>query len=257
MGNRSATGLCLRFWLFGPTLVPVRPAWSQYGPRLVPLFPYTQRYAKKFNYTNISAKCCYFVSYEDFRTLRKTIDVGIIVFCALCGCAVFIILMMMRNKDNDDNDELNGGELKTMDGHEVIMSNGRKESFTIDGKIYDDTSSLIFKAVMNGGTDIVVKLMKNWGGKLELSQEREIELMKKLENEYIVKFYGTCFIEGRVGIVMEYVEFGSLETFMSKKQFNGELKIRYAKDICLGMRYLHSQAIIHRDLKLSNVLVVH
>ena len=43
---------------------------------------------------------------------------------------------------------------------------------------------------------------------------------------------------------------------MTTKVFSVGLKIRYVREICYGMRYLHSQNIIHRDLKLSNVLVV-
>ena len=71
-----------------------------------------------------------------------------------------------------------------------------------------------------------------------------------------MEYYGTSVVEGRLGIVMEYMVLGSLEGLMMKKVLSGELKIRYVREICYGMRYLHSSNIIHRDLKLSNVLVV-
>ena len=80
--------------------------------------------------------------------------------------------------------------------------------------------------------------------------------MRKLKSDYIVEYYGTSVIEGRLGIVMEFVGLGSLEGLMSKKVLSSELKIRYVREICYGMKYLHSMNIIHRDLKLTNVLVV-
>ena len=55
---------------------------------------------------------------------------------------------------------------------------------------------------------------------------------------------------------MEYVPLGSLERLMTTEVFSVGLKIRYVREICYGMRYLHSEKIIHRDLKPSNVLVV-
>ena len=82
------------------------------------------------------------------------------------------------------------------------------------------------------------------------------QLMRKLHSDYIVEYYGTSVIEGRLGIVMEFIPLGSLEGLMSKKVLSSELKIRYVQEICYGMKYLHSMNIIHRDLKLTNVLVV-
>ncbi len=43
---------------------------------------------------------------------------------------------------------------------------------------------------------------------------------------------------------------------MSACVMSGQLKVRYVREICYGMCYLHSMKIIHRDLKPSNVLVV-
>jgi phagosome-associated TMK96 len=114
----------------------------------------------------------------------------------------------------------------------------------------------VYKGIVDGKKDVAVKIMKMWGTKLASSQEKEIELMRRLKSDYIVMYYGTSVIEGRLGIVMEYMVLGSLEGLMNKKVFSAELKIRYVREICYGMRYLHSEKIIHRDLKLSNVLVV-
>ena len=95
-----------------------------------------------------------------------------------------------------------------------------------------------------------------WGSKLDSGQAREMELMRRLKSDYVVMYYGTSVISGRVGIVMEYIALGSLERLMSVCVIRGELKVRYVREICCGMMYLHSQKIIHRDLKPSNVLVV-
>ena len=89
-----------------------------------------------------------------------------------------------------------------------------------------------------GRLKVAVKCMKMWGTQLDPKQEREMEIMKRLKDEYVVMFYGTSVIQGRTGLVMEYIAMGSLESFMSKKKFSSTLKMRYAKDICIGMRYL-------------------
>ena len=142
------------------------------------------------------------------------------------------------------------------DLYEVEIGKGKKGKLEIKQTLYDNATTIVYKGIMNNEIDVVVKIMKMWGTKLDSSQSREMELMRKLKNDYIVEYYGTSVIEGRLGIVMEFMALGSLEGLMSKKVLSSELKIRYVREICYGMRYLHSMNIIHRDLKLTNVLVV-
>ncbi|XP_019628684.1 PREDICTED: receptor-interacting serine/threonine-protein kinase 3-like [Branchiostoma belcheri] len=56
---------------------------------------------------------------------------------------------------------------------------------------------------------------------------------------------------------MEFVEHGSLDKFMKKVNIPWELKIRMVRDITCGMNFLHNftPKIIHRDLKMQNILV--
>ena len=172
----------------------------------------------------------------------------IMVICVLIG--VIVIVVVHKRDVSGDYIEMDDDMIY------VSMENGSKKPLEIRNTLYDNATTIVYRGVVDGKEDVVVKIMKMWGSKLEAGQEREMELMRKLKSDYIVVYYGTSVISGRVGIVMEYVPLGSLESLMNKEVLSGGLKIRYVREICYGMRYLHSMKIIHRDLKLSNVLVV-
>ena len=182
----------------------------------------------------------------------------IIVICVVIGIIIIIVIVIVvvmilkKNGRNDDESE----EGVEMDLYEVEIGKGKKGKLEIKQTLYEAPTTIVYKGIMNNEIDVVVKIMKMWGTKLDSSQSREMELMRKLHSDYIVEYYGTSVIEGRLGIVMEFMPLGSLEGLMSKKVLSSELKIRYVREICYGMKYLHSMNIIHRDLKLTNVLVV-
>ena len=184
---------------------------------------------------------------------KNNTNIVIVIFVVIGIIIVIIVVVMMILKKNGvDGDYIEMDD----DLYEVEIGRGKRMKLEIKQTLYEAPATIVYKGIMDGCQDVVVKIMKMWGSKLDSGQAREMELMRRLKSDYIVMYYGTSVIEGRLGIVMEYMALGSLEGLMSKKVLSPELKIRYVREICYGMRYLHSEKIIHRDLKLSNVLVV-
>lgn len=92
----------------------------------------------------------------------------------------------------------------------------------------------------------------------------EIKKAIILSHPNIVKYYGVETLSSnnfhgqqedvQIG-VMEYVQEGQLKTYMNNNSLSTEELIKLLVDILRGLQYLHSEGIIHRDIKPQNILL--
>ncbi|KAG0082876.1 hypothetical protein BGZ93_002159 [Podila epicladia] len=84
----------------------------------------------------------------------------------------------------------------------------------------------------------------------------EMEVLKDLEHENIVQYLGFAQNEETANIFLEYVSGGSIESCLKRSGPLPEAVIRsFTRQILLGLEYIHSKKIVHRNIKAANVLV--
>jgi serine/threonine protein kinase len=106
---------------------------------------------------------------------------------------------------------------------------------------------------------VAIKIFKRDDEELLQRFILEARLMASLNNKHLVPIYSTgeSQVDGvtRYYIIMPYMEGGTLRARIRRSPLSPTEACRCMRDIASGLDYIHSQGIVHRDIKSSNVLL--
>jgi serine/threonine protein kinase len=106
--------------------------------------------------------------------------------------------------------------------------------------------------------DLAIKVINKSGANAQLIKQmkEEIFILKKLNHENIVKFYGCSETNNQLLIKMEYIKYGTLSQWMRNNQkISEEQASLIIGKVLSAVEYIHSMHICHRDIKPENIMI--
>ncbi|KIY48544.1 Pkinase-domain-containing protein, partial [Fistulina hepatica ATCC 64428] len=103
------------------------------------------------------------------------------------------------------------------------------------------------KLIRRGTIDTVVRMSK---------VEREIEVLRTLKHPHIVRLYDVIETDKYIGIILEYASGGELfDHILAHRYLRERDAAKLFHQLISGVWYIHEKKIVHRDLKLENLLL--
>lgn len=103
--------------------------------------------------------------------------------------------------------------------------------------------------------DVAIKKIPHVTKKAKRTNFNEIGFLTFCKHPNIVKFYRSHLVDEEAWLVMEYMHGGTLSEAVDRYQF-GESSVAYvAREVLCALEYLHSNNLVHRDLKSANIML--
>ncbi|KAJ4882220.1 Receptor-like serine/threonine-protein kinase SD1-8 [Raphanus sativus] len=150
-------------------------------------------------------------------------------------------------------------ELQLMDFETIAMATN---NFSDYNKLGQGGFGIVYKGKLLNGKEIAVKRLSKMSLQGVDEFKNEVRVIARLQHINLVRLLGCCVDGDEKILIYEYLENLSLDSHLFDKNrcsnLNWQMRFDITKGIARGLLYLHQDSrlrIIHRDLKVSNVLL--
>ena len=162
-----------------------------------------------------------------------------------------------NNKESRFIFETNNNLSYALDNIVGKIIKGKLFSWVVGDILYESGNSTIYKAFnINDGNIFVVKKYNCMDGMKCENYINEVKIYENLNHPNIIKYIFSEQINNYYFLYLEYIPGGSIKNMVEQfGGFNERLIRKYTKQILIGLKYLHDNKIIHRDIKCANLLI--
>ncbi|KAK7267605.1 hypothetical protein RIF29_20283 [Crotalaria pallida] len=211
---------------------------------------------------------------------KKKSNTYVIIIGSVVGAAVLLLVTVIsflaihKGKGKyDEKDHLDSHHSQSMissknDGpaeaaHCFSYSEIENSTNNFEKKIGSGGFGVVYYGKLDDGKEIAVKVLtsNSYQGKREFSNE--VSLLSRIHHRNLVQLLGYCREEGNCMLIYEFMHNGTLKEHLygpltHGRSINWIKRLEVAEDAAKGIEYLHTgcvPAVIHRDLKSSNILL--
>ncbi|KAK1303139.1 Cysteine-rich receptor-like protein kinase 8 [Acorus calamus] len=192
-----------------------------------------------------------------------TIIIPVVTFVVIVT-VVFACLRKMRRVKNERIDYGDVNQIEEIESQvfDLAMLRNATNNFSDMNKLGEGGFGVVYKGTLADGLEIAVKRLSRTSSQGLQELRNEVVLVVRLQHRNLVRLLGCCLEEQEKLLIYEYIPNKSLNTFLfdpvKVKELTWERRYKIIEGIARGMLYLHEESqlkIIHRDLKVSNILL--
>nr|QUS47410.1 S receptor kinase [Raphanus sativus] len=136
------------------------------------------------------------------------------------------------------------------------------ENFSNCNKLGQGGFGTVYKGILHDGQEIAVKRLSKTSVQGADEFMNEVTLIARLQHINLVQILGCCIDADEKMLIYEYLENLSLDSYLfgktQRSKLNWKERFDITNGVARGLLYLHQDSrfrIIHRDLKVSNILL--
>ncbi|KAM2527635.1 hypothetical protein TB1_024865 [Malus domestica] len=202
------------------------------------------------------------------KPIKLIVSLTVVCFIGVLGAIVFGLCRMRAEQKGeikvtrDTLQEYIGGkhdELLIYDFETILVAT---DNFRIENKLGHGGFGPVYRGKLAEGKEIAVKRLSSTSGQGVVEFKNEMLLISNLQHKNLVRIMGCCVKEDEKLLIYEFMPNKSLDTFLFDSTRRAVLdwgtRFNIIQGVARGLVYLHHDSylkVIHRDLKVSNILL--